>query len=58
MERWGEWVDGHERTALGALISFYFVIVLAQATLKLVWADELITFYIARQPGLAGVWRR
>jgi len=57
IERWGKWVNEHERTALGALISFYLAIVLAQATLKLVWADELITFYISRQPGFGGVWR-
>ncbi len=57
LERWGKWVDEHERIVLGALISFYLAIVVAQAALKLVWADELITFYISRQPGLGGVWR-
>jgi hypothetical protein len=57
LEGGGEWLDTHERMALGALISFYLAVVLAQATLKLVWADELITYYIARQPGIAGIWR-
>ncbi len=33
------------------------VVMLGQAALKLLWVDELITFYIARQPGLAGIWR-
>lgn len=57
LERWGNWVDQHGRFALGALISFYLAIVVAQATFKLLWADELITFYISRQPGTRGVWR-
>ena len=54
--RLGAWVDDHERTAFGTLVVFYLAVVLAQATLKLVWADELITFYISRQPGLMGIW--
>ncbi len=57
MERWGRWVDAHERTTLGALALFYLGIVVAQASLKLLWADELITFYISRQSGLSGIWR-
>jgi uncharacterized membrane protein len=56
LERWGIWLDRHEKPALGALIAFYLLIVIAQTELKLVWADELITYYIAEQPGLAGVW--
>jgi hypothetical protein len=56
LARLGDWVDERERRALGALVAFYLVVVLAQASLKLVWADELITFYISRQPGLTGIW--
>lgn len=54
--RLGAWVDGHGRTTFGILVAFYLALVLAQATLKLVWADELITFYISRQSGLTGIW--
>jgi len=57
VERWGRWVDLHGWIALGVLISFYLAIVVAQAALKLVWADELITFYISQQPGFGGIWR-
>ena len=57
MERWGTWAEKHEWLALGALISFYLTVVVAQASLKLLWADELITFYISEQPGVGGVWR-
>jgi hypothetical protein len=52
-----DWVEQHERRALGSLIAFYATIVAAQGTLKLVWADELLTYYIAKQPELGGVWR-
>jgi len=57
LERGGAWVGGHELRALAWLLGFYAIVVSAQGTLKLVWADELITFYIARQPGIGGVWR-
>jgi hypothetical protein len=57
LERWGNWINQHERAAFAALIAFYALIVVGQGTLKLVWADELITFYIARQPGWGGIWR-
>ena len=56
LDRAARWLDTHERWALAALIGFYLLITGAQATLKLVWADELITFYIAKQLGLAGIW--
>ena len=57
LEACRSWLEEHERSALGALISFYLAIVVAQANLKLLWTDELFTFYISQQPGLGGVWR-
>jgi hypothetical protein len=57
LERWGRELDQHARWTLGALIAFYAAVVSAQAALKLVWADELITYYVSQQPGFAGVWR-
>src|ERR1700722_3901429 len=57
LERAALWVDEYELWALGALIAFYVAVVVAQGALKLVWVDELITYYIAKQPGLGGVWQ-
>lgn len=54
--RWDEWVDRNERTALGALVAFYFGIVGLQSSVKLLWVDELITFYISQQAGVTGIW--
>jgi hypothetical protein len=42
---------------LTGLVAFYLLIVLAQSSLKLLWVDELITYFIARQPGPSGIWR-
>lgn len=41
---------------LAVLVAFFLVVVALQASLKLIWGDELFTYYIARQPGLRGVW--
>ncbi len=49
-------IDRHPGVALLGLCAFYLAIVFAQASLKLLWADELITYYIAKQPGFSGVW--
>ncbi len=57
MERWNRWVDEHERITLGALLLFYLAVGLSQASVKLLWTDELITYYLSEQPGLGGVWR-
>jgi 4-amino-4-deoxy-L-arabinose transferase-like glycosyltransferase len=57
LTRAGNWIDTHERQTLAALIAFYALIVSAQSAIKLLWVDELITFQIARQPGLSGIWR-
>ncbi len=51
------WVDRHPSLVLFALLSFYCVLVSFQASLKLLWADELITLALAMQPGIPGVWR-
>lgn len=45
------------RRLLAGLIGFYLAIVVAQSSLKLLWVDELITFFVARQPGPFGIWR-
>jgi hypothetical protein len=39
------------------LIAFYLAIAVAQSSLKLLWVDELITLFVARQPGPSGIWR-
>jgi hypothetical protein len=57
LERAAAWVNGHPLAVVGAVLAFYAVIVAAQSALKLLWVDELITFYIARQPGLTGIWQ-
>ncbi len=51
------WADRHPHSLLGFLIAYSCLLVLSQASLKLLWADELITLSIAKQPGIAGVWR-
>ncbi len=51
------WVDRNPGLILLALLTFYCVLVVLQATLKLLWADELITLSIALQPGMTSVWR-
>ena len=51
------WLDERPGAGLGGLVVFYLLITVSQACWKLVWADELITFYVARQPGMGGVWR-
>jgi Dolichyl-phosphate-mannose-protein mannosyltransferase len=45
------------RRTLTLLVAFYLLIATTQSLLKLLWVDELITFYISRQPGFHGVWR-
>lgn len=50
------WIDRHPGQSLAGVLLFYLVVVLSQASLKLIWADELFTYYIAQQPGLGGVW--
>ena len=42
---------------LPAILLLYAVVVFTQSAIKLLWADELITYYIARQPGWVGIWR-
>ncbi len=41
---------------LPAIVLLYCVVVLTQSSIKLLWADELITYYVAQQPGWAGIW--
>ncbi len=42
--------------ALGGLSILYWAIVLVQSTLKLLWLDELITFYVARLGSARAIW--
>ena len=55
--RIAHWIDQHPGPTLVALLLFSCLLVLVQANLKLLWADELITLAIAAQPGSAGIWR-
>ncbi len=43
------------RTLL-AVLALYFLCVIGQSTLKLVWGDELFTLYIARTGSMRGIW--
>ena len=45
------------RWLLPAILLLYGLVVFTQSAIKLLWADELITYYIARQPGWVGIWR-
>jgi hypothetical protein len=40
-----------------AITGLYFLITLTQANLRLLWFDELVTFYIAKLNSLGGIWR-
>lgn len=51
------WIDRNPRYLLITLLAYYWVLVLIQARLKLLWADELITFSVALQPGMTGIWQ-
>ncbi len=45
------------RWLLPGILLLYLAIVFTQSAIKLLWADELITYYIARQPGWRGIWQ-
>ncbi len=51
------WIDHNPGLVLFTLLTFSCVLVFFQADLKLLWADELITLAVAKQPGIAGAWR-
>ena len=57
LRRGAAWLDAKPRTCLSGLVVLYLLIVIGQACWKLLWGDELITFYVSQQPGVAGVWR-
>src|SRR5690349_11858960 len=42
---------------LGCVSVIYFAATVALASKKQFWIDELITFYISRQPGFSDVWQ-
>lgn len=63
LERWSlrsaEMVEDFERhpgrTLFGVSL-FYFMLVIPLALVKLLWADEFITFYIAKLNSLKAIW--
>jgi 4-amino-4-deoxy-L-arabinose transferase-like glycosyltransferase len=49
-------IASRPRVAITLLSLLYFAVTLALAHVKPLWNDELYTFYIARRPGMRGVW--
>ena len=56
MERIATTLEAHPWMALGGLSILYWAIVLVQSALKLLWLDELITFYVARLGSARAIW--
>lgn len=52
----GNWIAARPRVAITLISILYFAAALALAHVKPFWNDELYTFYIARRPGMRGVW--
>jgi len=50
------WIAERPRVAITLISILYFAAALALAHVKPFWNDELYTFYIARRPGMRGVW--
>ena len=55
--RFARLIERQSKPTLLALLVFACLLLLGQAHLKLLWADELITVAVAAQPGSAGIWR-
>jgi hypothetical protein len=53
----GGWVGVVERAAAPLLLSIYALDVLLRATARPLWFDELISYYVARLPTTAEIWR-
>ncbi len=49
-------INRHPRRVLIALSVMYFAITLVLASIKLLWLDEFITFYITRLGNLHAIW--
>ena len=45
------------RWLLPGILLLYLAVAFGQSAIKLLWADELITYYVAQQPGWSGIWR-
>jgi len=56
VERIATTMEAHPWMALGGLSILYWVIVLVQSALKLLWLDELITLYVARLGNARAIW--
>jgi Dolichyl-phosphate-mannose-protein mannosyltransferase len=52
----GNWIASRPRVAITLISILYFAATLALAHVKPFWNDELFTLYIARRPGMRGVW--
>ena len=57
MRKPAEEIGPEEYLLLPALLVLSLAVGFSQSAVKLLWADELITYYIARQPGWGGIWR-
>ncbi len=57
--RWDRLFRALERSpwkTLGALSALYFITVVTLASIRTLWFDELITYYIARINSVRGIW--
>lgn len=52
----GAWAEARATLLLVALSAFYFAITWFFAARKLLWNDELYSFYVATQPTMSDVW--
>ncbi len=49
--------DRRNRWLLPGIVMLYLAVTIGQSAIKLLWGDELITYYVAQQPGWGGIWR-
>lgn len=53
----GGWIGVVERAAAPLLLSLYALDLLMRANARPLWFDELISYYVARLPTIAEIWR-
>jgi hypothetical protein len=52
-----DWLERHPLWPLGGLVLLYLVWTALLASRKLMWNDELYTYYIATQPSVRDIWQ-
>lgn len=57
LQRIGEWVEQHPAPVWVVFAAVYWLGLSWVASAKLMWFDELVTYYPARQPAWVDVWR-